>query len=54
MCLVVYDVVHRVQNTSLVELLQQAYGARKVVALNGTVSTTFENHREGQTVCLLL
>jgi hypothetical protein len=38
------------QNVELIEELQLAYGSRKVVSFNGTITTTFDVGSEGQRV----
>jgi hypothetical protein len=38
------------QNTELIQYLQDAYGSKRVVFYNGTITTTFEAHTDGQRV----
>eukprot|EP01116_Phalansterium_solitarium_P019912 TRINITY_DN5728_c0_g3_i1.p1 TRINITY_DN5728_c0_g3~~TRINITY_DN5728_c0_g3_i1.p1 ORF type:complete len:508 (+),score=177.98 TRINITY_DN5728_c0_g3_i1:98-1621(+) len=41
------------QNVKLIEKLQSSYGSKKVTAYNGTITTTFDSHGQGQRVSLI-
>jgi len=41
------------QNQEMISYLQDSYGKHKVVAFNGTITTTFDTHPEGQKVSLI-